>query len=76
MRFLSGAGDFITPAIKMLRGLNYCVAIGQDAIDGQKVLKRAGIACSFDVDADNGNCALSVREDDINKAAALLRRIQ
>ncbi len=76
MRFLSGAGDFITPAIKMLRGLNYCVAIGQDAIDGQKVLKRAGIACAFDVNADGSNCTLSVRKDDINEAAALLRRMK
>ncbi len=73
MGFLSGVGDFITPTIKMLRGLNYCVAVGQDAIDGQEILKRVGIACAFDVDADGDGCTLSVREDDINRAAALLK---
>ena len=76
MSWFTGAGDFITPTIKMLRGLNYCIAIGPAAIAGQKVLNRAGITCAFDIDCDGGGCSLSVRKDDINQATDLLRRME
>ncbi len=58
--------------IKMLRGLNYCVATGQDAIKGEKILKRAGIPCAFDV-IDGNDCALSVKKEDIDRAAMILK---
>ena len=68
---IGSAFDWITPAIQLLRGLNYCVAVGQPAIDGQKILNKARIPCAFDI--KGGGCTLSVKKADINRAAQLLR---
>ena len=74
MSWFTGAGDYITPTIKLLRGLNYIVAVGQAAIDGQNALKRARITCAFDIDCNGNGCTLSVKKEDINKATSLLRQ--
>jgi len=69
---LAPLGGF-TPAIKSLRGLNNCVARGQAAIDGEKILKRAGIPCAFDVDFDGQGCSLSVKKEDVARAMRALK---
>jgi hypothetical protein len=65
--------DWISPTIKTLRGLNECIARGQEAISGEKVLKRAGIPCAFDIDMDGNDCGLSVRKQDVDRAIKALR---
>ncbi len=65
--------NWISPTIKTLRGFNECVARGQAAIAGQKILKRAGIPCAFDVDMDGDGCSLSVRKEDVERSKEVLK---
>ena len=65
--------DWISPTIKTLRGFNECVARGQDAITGEKILKHANIPYAFDVDMDGDGCSLSVRTEDVNRANKVLK---